>query len=154
MNTIAEIDAKVAELHIFTTDNGQIKCSCGEKVADMAATWNHTQDMRAAAALSENEKAMEEIRSTPATVVDPTTTCAHCATTIHYSGPVGHSSSSHVHTATGVRECSTEKFNLANPIPNCPKCHSVKGWEINEHAWGISSNCADCGHHTYYGIGD
>ena len=149
-----QINETVATLHVFTTHADGIKCSCGAEVTDINGSWQHTLDMRAAASLIQNEKAVEEIRSTPEVVTDPASTCVNCGEAIHYSGHVNSANAHHVHTATGERQCSTEAFNLANPVPHCPKCHSVRAWDIYSHAWGVSSNCTDCGGHTYEGIGD
>lgn len=41
----------------------------------------------------------------------------------------------------------------AAPRPRCPKCKS-EAYTCTAQAWGNAWDCADCGHHVYYSIGD
>lgn len=58
-----------------------------------------------------------------------------------------------VHTGTERIVCATERFNIADPAPRCPKCrsHNVT-W--TEQEWGNAQDCPDCGHHAFHSIDD
>lgn len=43
--------------------------------------------------------------------------------------------------------------HLASPRPRCPKCHS-EAYTYKAEAWADTWDCADCGHHAYYSLGD
>lgn len=42
---------------------------------------------------------------------------------------------------------------LASPIPRCPTCRSENYGATNTN-YGVNFDCSDCGHHTYFSIGD
>lgn len=147
MMTTAEIAETVAKLHFFTASADGIACSCGHPVADMREAWAHTQAMRDAAYRIQGEAEVSRAHT-----ADPAKTCANGDGAIHYvTAP--HGQGHYAHTATGERLCASTP-TVATPVPSCPKCGGVGGWKVENTPWGIASDCADCGHHTYYSLGD
>ena len=43
--------------------------------------------------------------------------------------------------------------HCAAPLPKCPGCGSG-AWVATDTAWGVASDCGDCGRHDYMSIGD
>lgn len=53
----------------------------------------------------------------------------------------------------GARGDYAQFGHTADPVPQCPQC---RGSNIGhtDAAWGINTDCPDCGYHNYLSIGD
>lgn len=103
----------------------------------------------------------------PADVIHPVTgwrnaqPCAMCGLEIcHPDDFNGYGiGPTYVHAATGTYRGpggdgkTALAWHLASPVPRCPKCRSTR-YTGRDEAWGISHDCADCGYHHYFSIGD
>lgn len=65
-----------------------------------------------------------------------------------------------IHAGTGQRRAAGSArrlpqfdFHWAEPAPRCPACRS-RNYTVTDEAWGVASDCGDCGRHDYMSIGD
>ena len=84
--------------------------------------------------------------------------CQDCGQDIDYVpesvGGAWHSGWRHVATGKylGSRDANGIPHGAA-PKPRCPKCSS-EAYAYSQTPWGDQWDCASCGHHAYYSIGD